>query len=110
MSTDIQAGKIPANITSSNSHRNLKTAEQKPNSASTQSEQVKMADTVSMTDKVSRLQEIENLLAAIPPVNDTLVAEMGQAIADGNLEIDLSRIASKLIEIETGVADSEQSE
>jgi len=103
MGTDIRTSSLPASITSSSSHKN-KAAEQSAKSAPKQG-QTKAADaiTVSMTDKVSRLQEIENLLAAIPPVNDALVAEIGEAIANGSIEINLDRIASKLIEMESGI-------
>lgn len=109
MSNDIRTGSLPVNIASNNSHKNSKAAEQSSNTAPVQAGQVKVAeaDTVSMTDQVSRLQEIENLLAAIPPVNDALVAEIGQAIADGTIEINLDRIASNLIEIESGILNGE---
>ena len=102
MSTEIGTGNITANI---NSHRNSKTSEQRQAVApvqAKQSEHSKTNDTVTMTAEVSRLQELESLLAAIPPVNDKLVAEVGRAIADGSLDLNLDRIASKLIEVETG--------
>lgn len=103
MSNDIRTGSIPVSITSNNSHKNSKATEQGQNLAPVQNgpSRAAEADTVSMTEKASRLQEIENLLAAIPPVNDALVAEIGQAIADGSIEINLERIASNLIEMET---------
>lgn len=111
MSNDIRTGNIPVNITSGNSHKNSKTAEQSTKAVPAQAQQVRAieSDTVSMTDQVSRLQEIENLLAAIPPVNDALVAEIGQAIADGSIEINLDRIASNLIEMESGVLNNDNS-
>ena len=111
MSNDIRTGSIPVSITSNNSQKNARTAEQGPNLEAAKSgpTNTALADTVSMTDTASRLQEIENLLAAIPPVNDALVAEIGQAIADGSIEINLERIAANLIEMETGVLDSDNS-
>ena len=103
---DIRTGNLAASITSNSSQKNSRTVEQGSNTALGQST-LPTDDTVSMTAKVGRLQEIESLLAAIPPVNDALVAEIGQAIADGTIEINLDRIASNLIEMETGVLDSE---
>ncbi len=103
MSTNIQTGNMPANI---NSHKNSKTTEQNVNSAPVRAEQAKSTDTVSITDEVSRLQDIEARLAAIPAVNDAAVAEISRAIAEGTLEIDLQGIASKLIEMESGVLNS----
>jgi flagellar biosynthesis anti-sigma factor FlgM len=60
-----------------------------------------------MTDKAARLQAIESSLASTPQVNDSLVAEISQSIAAGNLEIDLERIASKLVEFQPSVPDSD---
>jgi len=103
MSTNIQTGNMPVNI---NNHKNSKTAEPSHNSAPVRTQPTKSIDTVSITDEVSRLQELEARLAAIPVVNDAAVAEMSQAIAAGTFEIDLQGIASKLIEMESGVLDS----
>lgn len=107
MSNDISTGSLPVNISSNNSHKSLKTSGQSSHPAPVQAEQHNRADIVKLTDKVLRLQEIESLLAAIPPVNDKLVAEIGQAIADGSFEIDPERVASMLIEMESGVLNTD---
>lgn len=107
MSTEIRISNLPVNINSTNSHKSLKTSGQGPHSDPVHAEQTNSADIVSMTDKVSRLQEIESLLAAIPPVNDKLVAEISLAIADGSFEIDPGRVASRLIEMESGTLNSD---
>jgi len=103
MSTDIQPGKLPINIASNSSPKSAKSPLQDTNNAGHHAVSAKSADTVSMTDRVSRLQEIESMLADIPPVNDSLVEEIGLAMSNGSLDIDLQRIASKLVEFETGV-------
>lgn len=107
MSNDIRTGSLPVNISSNNSHKSLKSSGQSSHPTPVRAEQHKQIDIVSMTDKVSRLQEIESLLAAIPPVNDKLVAEIGQAMADGSFEIDPERVASMLIEMESGVLNTD---
>lgn len=110
MSTDIRTGHIPVNISStSSSHKNLKAQQHNASTVAEQPTQTKSADVVSMTDQVSRLQQIESLLAAIPAVNDQLVAEISQSIADGSFEIDPGSVASKLIEMESGVLDTDNS-
>lgn len=107
MSNDISTGSLPVNISSNNSHKSSKTSGQSSHPASVQAEQHNRVDIVKLTDKVSRLQEIESLLAAIPPVNDKLVAEIGQAIADGSFELNPERVASMLIEMESGVLNTD---
>lgn len=59
-------------------------------------------DRVSVTSEASRLREIEEQLMAVPEVNDSKVAEIRKAIADGTFEIDPQRIADKLIAFEMG--------
>jgi len=106
MSNDIQTGKLPI--------ANIHSGSQKPANVSGQGAQKSArgaeharTDTVSITDQVSRLQEIENMLGSVPPVNNSLVAEVSQMIADGTLEMNLDRTASRLIEMETGVPSPE---
>jgi len=107
MSNDIQTGKLPVS--------SINTGAQKPASAqsraadkSAEGAPTRVADSVSITDQVSRLQEIENMLGSVPPVNNNLVNEVSQMIADGTLEMDLERTASRLIEMETGVPSSDE--
>ncbi|MBT8146481.1 MAG: flagellar biosynthesis anti-sigma factor FlgM, partial [Gammaproteobacteria bacterium] len=60
---------------------------------------------VSMTDDASRLREIEGMLKNSPAVNNALVAEVSQLIAEGRLEINLESIAASLLETEAGITD-----
>lgn len=105
MSNDIQTGNMPLGI---HNHKGAKAPEQGPTGQQITDSPAKSSDTVSITDEVSRLQKLEAQLNSIPPVNDELVTEMVNAIANGTLDIDLDRAASKLIEIETGVLDSDK--
>lgn len=103
MSNDIQTGKLPVANINTSSHKTANVAGQAAQKSARSGEQSRVSDTVSITDQVSRLQEIEDMLGSVPPVNNTLVAEVSQMIADGTLEMDLQRTASRLIEMETGV-------
>ncbi|WIO73478.1 flagellar biosynthesis anti-sigma factor FlgM [Porticoccaceae bacterium LTM1] len=60
----------------------------------------KASDTVTVTDEATRLQNMEQALANAPVVNAEKVAELRQAIATGNYQPNIERIADKLIELE----------
>ena len=108
MSNEINTGKIPVNLVTGNSQKapQLETPKQggaKPGAPASSPS----ADKVSMTDDVSRLQQLEGLLKDTPQVNNALVAEVSQLIASGKLEINLERIAASLLETEAGITDPE---
>lgn len=107
MGTDIRTGNMPTNISSNNRHSSSKLSGQ-GQATPPQPGQAKSADSVSMTDKVSHLQEIETRLAAIPSVNSAKVDQIKQAIADGSFKIDPSSIANKLMDMETSILDSDK--
>ena len=102
MSNDIQTGKLPVANLHTGSHKAANLSGQAAQKSAPGSAQPR-SDTVSITDQVSRLQEIENMLGSVPPVNSSLVAEVSEMIANGTLEMNLERTASRLIEMETGV-------
>ena len=99
MSTEINTNNMPLNIANSNTSKSAKASTQATESNS--QTKVPVTDTVSITDKVSRLQEIEDHLAAIPVINVEKVAEIKQAISDGTFKIDPESVAAKLVEFET---------
>jgi|GEM_PF-1619151 flagellar biosynthesis anti-sigma factor FlgM len=104
MSTEIQPTNLPLNIGSSKtskSNSSDQSSASKTESAAPTASSAAM-DKVSITDTVARLQGIESMLADIPAVDNKLVAQMSQAIADGSLNYDLEVTASKLIQMETG--------
>lgn len=105
MSNDIQPNKLTANIASNKSEKNTRVKETDPSVATSVTDQSSTKDKVSVTDQASRLQEIESLLSAMPTVNSDLVEEISQKLASGNLEINLERTASNLIEMVTGAQD-----
>jgi len=106
MSTDIQTGKIPANVISPSASNNLDNGHKAKSGGAPQAAPRGITDTVSVTDQAARLKELESTLAAYPEVNSSLVAEMKQAIADGNLEMNFEDTAADLIEIEGAKSDS----
>jgi len=55
------------------------------------------APQVELSPLSARIQEIESTIASAPAVNSARVAEIRQAIAQGNFKIDASRIADGLI-------------
>lgn len=60
------------------------------------------ADKVSMTPEATRLQKIEEQLAAVPAVDSAKVAEIKAAIANGSFVVDTQAIAGKIIAFESG--------
>ena len=106
MSNDIQTGKLPVANIQTGSQKTANLPGQAAQKSARGTEQPS-ADTVSITNQVSRLQEIENMLGSVPPVNNALVAEVSEMIANGTLEMNLERTASRLIEMETGVPSPE---
>jgi negative regulator of flagellin synthesis FlgM len=103
MSNDIQTGKLPVASLHTGSQKTANLSGQAAQKSASSPEQPR-SDKVSITDQVSRLQEIENMLGSVPPVNNALVAEVSDMIANGTLEMNLERTASRLIEMETGVS------
>ena len=55
------------------------------------------APQVELSPLSARIQEIESTIASAPAINSARVAEIRQAIAEGNFKIDSSRIADGLI-------------
>lgn len=106
MSTEIQTGKIPANVISSSASNTLDNGHKAKSGNAAPALPAGIIDTVSMTDQAARLKELESTLAAYPDVDASLVAQMKQAIADGTLEMNFEDTAADLIEIESARPDS----
>lgn len=106
MSTEIQTGKIPANVISPSASNTLDNGHKAKSSNAAQAAPAGIIDTVSMTDQAARLKELESTLAAYPEVDASRVAEMKQAIADGTLEMNFDDTAADLIEIESAKPQS----
>lgn len=106
MSTEIQTGKIPANVISPSTSNTLDNGQKAKSGNAAQASPAGIIDTVSMTDQSARLKELESTLAAYPEVDASLVEQMKQAIADGTLEMNFEDTAADLIEIESARSDS----
>ncbi|MBL4574091.1 MAG: flagellar biosynthesis anti-sigma factor FlgM [Gammaproteobacteria bacterium] len=101
MSTEIQTGKIPANVISPSTSNILDNGHKAKSSNAAHASPTGIIDTVSMTDQAARLKELESTLAEYPDVDASLVTQMKQAIADGTLEMNFEDTAVDLIEIES---------
>ena len=106
MSTEIQSGKIPANVISPSASNNLDNGHKAKTGNAQQATPAGITDTVSVTDQAARLKELESTLATYPEVNTSLVAETKQAIADGSFEMNFEETAADLIEIESASTKS----
>ena len=105
MSNEIKTDNVSVNIANTKSQANEAAASKQPDNTSPPAIKPSSADTVSMTNAASRLQEIEGMLRNMPKVNNELISEISELIADGGLEINLERTASKLLETEAGITD-----
>ena len=109
MSSEIKTGSIPVKTGSTASHSSQRSAKAPAQSRGADSGAIQTEhpgisnDTVSMTESVSRLQEIEAQLASIPSVDSVKISEIKQAINAGTYQIDPHSIASKLIALESSI-------
>jgi len=106
MSNEIKTDNVSVNIANTKSQASDAATSKQPDNTTPPTIKSSAADTVSVTDVASRLQKIEGMLKNMPKVNNDLIAEISQLIADGGLEINLERTASKLLETEAGMTDS----
>ncbi len=62
--------------------------------------QSSLQDVVSITDSAVKLRKIEEQLVTVPIVNDQRVSELRSALNSGSFEIDVERVADKIISYE----------
>ena len=62
------------------------------------------SDTVTVTQQAERLQQLEQTLADAPAIDEQRVAEIRQALANGQYRVDADRIAEKLMKLEQGLS------
>lgn len=60
-------------------------------------------DSVSLTDTAAQLRRIEASLADLPEVDNDKVAAIRQSIENGSYQVDASRIADSLLQIESSL-------
>jgi negative regulator of flagellin synthesis FlgM len=60
-------------------------------------------DTITLTSSARSLQKIEEAVAKAPVVNASKVAAVKQAVNSGTYQIDAGRVASKLLQFESGL-------
>lgn len=61
------------------------------------------ADTLSLTNKATQLQELEARIAELPVVDTQRVQDVQHALATGTHQIEPARVADKLLSFETGL-------
>jgi negative regulator of flagellin synthesis FlgM len=60
-------------------------------------------DQLTLTDSARSLQKIEEAVAKTPVVNSHKVAAVKQSISSGTYHIDAGRVASKILQFESGL-------
>jgi negative regulator of flagellin synthesis FlgM len=68
------------------------------------------ADTFSMTNKASQLQQLESQIANLPVVDTQRVTEVQHALATNTMEINPARVADKMLTFESGLGPQTQGE
>lgn len=66
-----------------------------------QSTQTESNSSVNLSAQAQQLQAIEEKLRDLPEVDNERVSQIKQAIADGSYKVDSSRIADKLLSLES---------
>lgn len=61
------------------------------------------ADTFSLTNKASQLQQLEAQIANLPVVDTQRVTEVQHALSTGTLEVNPAQVADKLLTFEAGL-------
>jgi negative regulator of flagellin synthesis FlgM len=61
------------------------------------------SDQLTLTDSARSLQKIEEAVAKAPVVNSNKVAAVKQSISAGTYRIDAGRVASKILQFESGL-------
>jgi len=77
---------------------------QEPNSVASEPGRTAGRDTVSLTDTAQQLRSIEQDLAQRPVVDSQRVEATRQAIENGTYQIDPSRIANKMLDLERALS------
>ncbi len=72
-----------------------------PESPDSQGKAERSADLLALTDKAQSLKELESEVARAPGFDSARVAELKQAIASGEYQVDAQSIAGKLLDIES---------
>lgn len=69
-------------------------------SASTSSNAAPSSDTFSLTDDANQLQALQQVISAMPEVDQQRIAELRQAIENGDYEVDSQKLARNMIDFE----------
>jgi len=70
-----------------------------PQSAQTNSQ----PDSVELSDKAQHVQSLLSDLSSLPEVNESRVEQLRTSIASGEFSVSADKIASKMLDLETGL-------
>lgn len=84
---------------SSNQNSSIKNRNEAKHSEATESSAA-LSDRVTLTDAASRLKDIEQQLGKTSSVDDKRVAQMQNAISNGDYAVNANRIADKMLAFE----------
>lgn len=73
-------------------------------STSERSPVVSTSDSLSLSDGAARLRSLEAAVASAPEVDIERISALKQAIADGSYQVNVGKLADKLIQLESAFA------
>lgn len=96
-------GRTTTGLTDTNQKTTVgSSASQKPGPGNSEDNHVR-ADKVSLTETAAWLRHVQTGLENVPIVDMARVESVKSAIADGSYEIDASRVADKILQMETAL-------
>jgi len=100
MAIDIKPARSSQSLNAGAGKRSVNTSDSKSEVDGDLVKKVALSDTVTVTDSVSRLRELESKLADLPEVDSKRVEILRQAISQGKYQVDSASIADSLLRSE----------
>ena len=103
MAIDIKPTRTGQNLNIGSGKRSDDAAAAKQAADSSASVKAGQTDSVTVTDSVNRLRELESKLSDLPEVDNVRVEVLRQAISEGRYQVDASAIADSLLQSDNGL-------